>query len=400
MEYITVKEAAKKWNISERLVQKYCAQGHIGGAKKFGVSWGIPQNAVKPADPRKKEESSSGQRRCQDIGLLADLMPLMSAAFEPGCCRQYIRGMEEGPQKEIAIAEYYYFSGQPEEAVKRAELYLNSSDMALRLSACLLFSYANLTIGQIHRAKYALNEVRSTLAAGAEKGSSYLRAAESFVAVAATVLLHLPLPDQIPEPADYLPLLPMGLQIFSLYVMAHYTYLQGQYEKSLGIIEATLALQAENYPIPAIYLHLAAVMDYMSLRKPEQAEKHLLAAWTLAKPDDLIEAFGEHHGLLGGMLEAVIKQKWPQDFKRIISITYRFSKGWRKVHNPVTGHEVADNLTTTEFAAAMLAARGWTNREIGEHMNISANTVKHYISSALQKLNIKHRQELKKYMLQ
>ena len=61
---------------------------------------------------------------------------------------------------------------------------------------------------------------------------------------------------------------------------------------------------------------------------------------------------------------------------------------------------MADNLTTTEFAAAMLAARGWTNQEIGEHMNISPNTVKRYISQVLQKLNINHRQDLKKYMLQ
>ena len=114
----------------------------------------------------------------------------------------------------------------------------------------------------------------------------------------------------------------------------------------------------------------------------------------------MIEAFGEHHGLLGGMLEAVIKPNWPKDFKRIIDITYRFSEGWRKVHNPITGHEVADNLTTTEFAAAMLAARGWTNQEIGSHMNISVNTVKSYISTALQKLNIEHRKDLKKYMLQ
>lgn len=42
---------------------------------------------------------------------------------------------------------------------------------------------------------------------------------------------------------------------------------------------------------------------------------------------------------------------------------------------------MADDLTTTEFAAAMLAARGWTNQEIAEHMNISPNTVKQYISA-------------------
>lgn len=102
---------------------------------------------------------------------------------------------------------------------------------------------------------------------------------------------------------------------------------------------------------------------------------------------------------MGGMLEAVIKPGWPEDFKRIIAITYWFFDGWRKIHNPETGHHVADDLTTTEFAAAMLAARRWTNQEIAAHMNISVHTVKRYISAVLQKLGIHQRQELKQYML-
>lgn len=112
-------------------------------------------------------------------------------------------------------------------------------------------------------------------------------------------------------------------------------------------MEATLDIGANQYPIPAIYLHLVAVMDYMSLKQTQQAQKHLLAAWKIARLDVLIEGFGEHHGLVGGMLEAVIKPDWPEDFKRIIDITYRFSAGWRKIHNPETGHDVADDLTTS-----------------------------------------------------
>lgn len=181
--------------------------------------------------------------------------------------------------------------------------------------------------------------------------------------------------------------------------MAHYLYLKEEYGKSAGIAEATLAMGADKYPIPAIYLHLVAVMDYMSMKNAGLARKHLLAAWETARPDYLIESMGEHHGLLGGMLEAVIKPEWPEDFKRIIAITYRFSTGWRRIHNPETGHDVADDLTTTEFATDMLAARGWTNQEIAEHMNISPNTVKQYISAVLQKLGIHQRRELKKYML-
>lgn len=65
----------------------------------------------------------------------------------------------------------------------------------------------------------------------------------------------------------------------------------------------------------------------------------------------------------------------------------------------MTGHDVADDLTTTEFAIAMLAARDWTTREIAEHLNISANTVKTHINEAMRKLNVENRKALKQYML-
>ncbi|MCD7955644.1 MAG: helix-turn-helix transcriptional regulator [Lachnospiraceae bacterium] len=60
---------------------------------------------------------------------------------------------------------------------------------------------------------------------------------------------------------------------------------------------------------------------------------------------------------------------------------------------------MADNLTTTEFAIAMLTARGWTYQEISRHMGISANTVKFHMGTVIGKLGIKQKNDLKKYML-
>ena len=398
MESITVRDAAQKWNISERLVQKYCAMGRIEGAKKFGSSWEIPAGAVKPKDPRKAQNAPAMRRERRRSVSYPGLMPLMNTAFEPGKCQEFIHDMADGPQKQIALAEYYYFSGQPEKAVRETALFLTGADRDIQLSAFLIYAYANLSVGNIQRARYALAAVQEMLATATQKQPE-MRAALSFISSAAAVLLHLPLPEGLPPMQEFLPMLPMGTRMFALYVNAHYTYLQKDYQKSLGIVEATLGMQTEEYPIPSIYLHLVAVMNYMSLKQRDKAKQHLIAAWELARPDDLIEGFGEHHGLLGGMLEAVIKPEYPEDFKRIIAITYRFSAGWRRIHNADTGHDVADNLTTTEFAMSMLAARGWTNQEIASHMNISVNTVKWHIANAMQKLGIGSRQDLKKYML-
>lgn len=54
MDYITTKEAAEKWNISERRVQVLCRQGKIEGVVRLGWAWAIPKNANKPKDSRKK----------------------------------------------------------------------------------------------------------------------------------------------------------------------------------------------------------------------------------------------------------------------------------------------------------------------------------------------------------
>lgn len=51
---ITVKEAAKLWEITERRVTVLCKEGRIEGAYKKNRSWAIPVDAEKPADSRIK----------------------------------------------------------------------------------------------------------------------------------------------------------------------------------------------------------------------------------------------------------------------------------------------------------------------------------------------------------
>lgn len=52
MEFMPIKEAAVKWNLSVRRLQTICNEGMIEGAMKFGNTWAIPKDAVKPVDKR------------------------------------------------------------------------------------------------------------------------------------------------------------------------------------------------------------------------------------------------------------------------------------------------------------------------------------------------------------
>lgn len=61
MNYLSVSQMAKKWNMSERGVRKYCAENKIPGAFLTGKTWNIPENAEKPERKNKKNE------KCQNL---------------------------------------------------------------------------------------------------------------------------------------------------------------------------------------------------------------------------------------------------------------------------------------------------------------------------------------------
>ena len=57
MQFYSVAEIAKKWDISERSVRNYCAEGRVCGAVLVGKTWKIPADAEKPTR-RKRGQSS------------------------------------------------------------------------------------------------------------------------------------------------------------------------------------------------------------------------------------------------------------------------------------------------------------------------------------------------------
>ncbi len=56
MRYLSAAEIAKKWDVSERSVRNYCANGRVPGAFLTRKMWNIPENAPKPERSNKKKE--------------------------------------------------------------------------------------------------------------------------------------------------------------------------------------------------------------------------------------------------------------------------------------------------------------------------------------------------------
>jgi hypothetical protein len=54
MDYISAKDAAVKWGITQRRVEVLCLNGQVYGAERIGNMWLIPKSADKPIDGRTK----------------------------------------------------------------------------------------------------------------------------------------------------------------------------------------------------------------------------------------------------------------------------------------------------------------------------------------------------------
>lgn len=397
MEYISVAEAADRWKLSVRQVQRLLTEERIAGAKRHGRTWMIPEDAKKPSDMRRVRVET--ELTYQNLVMNATPMPLINSRFEPGTGLEKIAAIQDVAAQAIARVEYAYFRGNHQEACDTAESYLNHDDVAIRVSALFVYAFSCIPLGRIQQAQESMRRLKRIAEMANDPAlNDELRALVILVNMAAKVLLHMPM-DKGPSLTSSLCYLPGGLKLLGAYVLAHAVYLRGDYGEALGIAKLALNMERRHYVISEIYLRMIMAMSLMNLKRVEEAKDCFMQAWELARADGFYQPFGEHHGLLQGLIETCMKADYPEDYQKIISITYKHSAGWRKIHNPSMNARVADNLTTMEFTVAMLANRGWTNGEIADHLNLSEHTVKKYISDVYQKLGIASRKQLREFML-
>ena len=112
--YITVKQAAEKWGISDRRVRVLCSEGKIPGAYQEGRAWKIPHDAAKPTDGRYKTKES--------------LIPIIEEKLEELNKRRPLTEGELERLNEEFLTEYIYNSN----AIEGNTLTLRETDMVLR----------------------------------------------------------------------------------------------------------------------------------------------------------------------------------------------------------------------------------------------------------------------------
>ncbi len=397
MEYMTAKQMAEKWNMSERYLQKLCSNGRVEGATKVAKYWMIPENAPKPVNLRKsggKAELEARAKKIEAEQFKHDIMPLMSATFEIGKAAEYIESITDEAERNMATAEYYYYIGNHKKCSDIAEKYIDSDILELRVTATWLYSSANLSLDRLNNTKHVLKFVQELYDKKDEAQTKLDKALA--VCLYNTILteFHVKKPKGTEETQYYARELPKGLRYFICYCQAYYAYQNNLFASGVAIAETCIGFEEIKYPVAKIYLHLVCAMCYIQMGYKHLSEKYLLQAVEYAKPDGLWMPFAELHMDMCGMYEAVIKKKEPTVFRIIVGLTKKYSYGWLKFHNEITGDNIPTDLTPTEFTVIMLVARGWATKEIADHLSITVSAVQKYKGEAMDKMGVSKRSQI------
>ena len=172
--YLSLREAAEKWGVSERRINQYCAEGRIPGAQRVGKAWAIPADAEKPGDPRRtRRQGKTAPARCRFRR--ADRPNKPYAPDEHGLCAgevpETVEAMAPGPRRDIAMAEYTISADRRSRQQRRRKPTSQAPIWGARLSACLIYAYSNLTLKRTQRAEFALGELNASLASAGRAGA-------------------------------------------------------------------------------------------------------------------------------------------------------------------------------------------------------------------------------------
>ena len=391
MDYMTSTEASYKWQISPRQVQRLLADKRIPFAKKVGRIWIIPAHAGKPPDLR-------SARNLSRIALCHELVEIKAAVMAPVSKdhpEEVLLYSRDPGMTLLYTSCLAYLKGDFSQALFCYQE--TENNLSLRLNLCPIAMAAAISLGDQKTYGDIVTFVSGMKREGEEDLVSVLAdltLATAAISAAAPSLAPswLKEGDFSRAPSAYLPDL--------LYLRSKYFHTLNRYDAMRSLAQTALFFIGQDQCLSfyQIYLTLMCAVASYGLDDIPQARRWLLEAMDLALPHAFITPFVEHLAVLGGLLEALLAEYYPDLLDPVLDQWNETSRYWIHFHNQFTRDHISSILTPRECHIAQMATRRVPYEKIGRQFGISIGRVKNILTTIYDKLHISKRDELADYV--
>ena len=392
MKYISTVEAAEKWSISSRQVQRLLAAGRIEGAKKYHRSWMIPAGAAKPEDRRCANEPRQSSLAA-DLAYLIPKVYVSADRDDPG---RVVAGQSEKRLRLIHEGALAYVRGDFLHTIRCYKQ--NEGDDGAKLCSASIAIAAAISTGSY--TFYA--EVESFLRNVVRANISAEVSAVAELALS-TAYLGAMAPNMIPgwlKKGDF-SALPPQVKPDAAYKHAKYFQCIGDYASMLAVARTALSFcdTPHKMSFPGTYLRMMCAVACSATDRGEEARRWLLEAMRINLPHGYITPFAELIPLFGSLMEQLLEQEFPAHYAAVIKQCKRTFTNWLMFHNQFAKDNITLILSLRDYEMARLAVRGVPYAKIAEHFHISVGRVNNIMREIREKLFVSNRTELAKFIL-
>lgn len=386
-DYMTTKEAAAKWNVSLRQVQRLLAKKRIKGAICYGHAYMIPKTAAKPEDLR------LAKKKVMEQSVI--YVPYNSILFSGSAVNsnESIGEEDYNRQKE---SENAYLQGNF--VFSKDCFFAMAETSPYKICSATAGLVACINLGDYEGAKQ-ITEFLHNLA-----GKTDDRIVKKSIELAeVTIYLGALVPQLCPEwivQGDFTDVAQENV-LFALYIRAKYFQSINDYGQVYMLTQTVLNMlgEQENGAKIRYYFRLLCAIAALQKGKKTAGERLFQAAldeglargWKTTFAENLIFIHELLHDRFG---------KGHDDFLHSIFIQGEaLWKNWAAFHNYLAQENITLILTSREYIIASFAAMRVPYAKIAKEQHVSLGRLKNIIQVIYQKLGISNRDELAKYVL-
>jgi len=381
MKYMSAKEAAKKWELGERRVQFFCANGKIPNAKRIGNQWIIPADEPRPADGRTRIAKEKKDAAPYHFPIFI-FSPLYATQDE----------LDED-EKLLLQAQLLYLEDRRSESMQLCrDVLASTANSAVKIGAYAGIAYNAIVLALHTEYKNALAKIKKMVEAE-EKHK------EDYRLIYHGLLYH--------GTWDANCILEIDTSALSRDALLYYTSLNmllsgigsSVLTDSVFSLYEVMCRQAEEagYEPFAMMLHFILAGDANHRDNAAAAFEHTKAGCTIGFRNDWTSYLAKYYFLASSAMDECLKEKGPRYPAKIRAMALRNVNSWRFINLIEYGNAPLEKVDVCDGEFLHLLVMGLTYKQVASSLGISVSTVSRKIQSLCDSLSFRNRNELIAY---